>query len=169
MADSTTEKENTPRVVVLFDACASKMEECIPGQCESDDSILCKHRFNFDFYVLNGIHGQSYLSSVRLFDFQVILHFLYFIVQNRVPRPKNSKYVIVTKDKKFLQSAENEWRAKVKKHTRPKLTFGPNFVRNGKIVIYVECIESRAYGSDRYDDRAVVIDQLNKQFGQRAS
>ena len=169
MANSVTDKENTPRVVILFDACASKMGECISGQCESDTSVLCTHRFNFNFYVLNGIHGQSYLSSVQLFDFQVILHFLYFIAQNRVPRPKNSKFVIITKDKKFLQSAEKEWRAKKKKHTKPKLTFGPNFVRNGKILIYVKCIESKAYGSDRYDDRAAVIDQLNRQFGQTAS
>lgn len=165
----SADSENTSRVVVLFDACAPKMEECILGRCESDSTILCKHRFKFNFYVLNGIHGQSYLSSVMLLDYQVILHFLYFIFQKRVPGPKNSKFVIVTKDKKFLQSAQKEWQEKAKKKTRPHLSFGSNFVRNGKTVIYVECIESKAYGLDRYDDRMAIIEHLNLRFEQRAS
>lgn len=160
--------KNTSKVVVLFDACVSKMEECIPGRCEDDPAILCKHRFKFDFYVLNGIYGQSYLSSVMLLDFQVILHFLYFIFQNRVPGPKNSKFVIVTKDKKFLLSAHKEWQQKAKKKTRPYLSFGPNFVRNGKIVIYVECVGSKLYGLDRYDDRRAIIEHLNSRFEQKA-
>lgn len=165
MTETAESKENTPRVVILFDACVSKMENCVPGRCENDHDILCKHRFNFDFYILNGIHGQSYLSSVMLLDFQAVLHFLYFIFQNRVPGPKNSKYVFVTKDKKFLQSAQKEWKEKAKKRTRPRLNFGSNFVRNGKIVIYIECIESKAYGSDRCDDRTAIINQLNERFG----
>lgn len=164
-----TDSENSSRTVILFDACAPKMEECVSGRCENDPAILCKHRFKFDFYILNGIHGQNYLSSVMLFDFQVILHFLYFIFQNRVPGPKNSKYVIVTKDKKFIQSAQKEWQQKAKKKTRPRLNFGSNFVRNGKMVICVECIESKTYGSNRYDDRAAIIEQLNRRFGQKAS
>jgi len=159
------DSEKASRIVILFDACAPKMEECVPGRCESDPTILCKHRFEFDFYILNGINGQSYLSSVMLFDFQVILHFLYFIFQGRVPGPKNSKFVIVTKDKKFLQSAQNEWQQKAKKKTRPRLSFGSNFVRNGKIVIYIECIDSKAYGSNRYDDRIAIIEHLNRRFG----
>lgn len=163
------ESENASRVVILFDACAPKMEECVPDQCENDPAILCRHRFKFDFYILNGIHGQNYLSSVMLYDFQVILHFLYFIFQNRVPGPKNSKFVIVTKDKKFLQSAQKEWQEKAKKKTRPRLCFGSNFVKNGKIKIYVECIDSNPYGSDRYDDRMAIIEQLNRRFEQRAS
>jgi len=165
----TVDSEAPSRTVILFDACAPKMEECIPGRCENDSSVLCKHRFNFDFYILNGIHGQNYLSSVMLFDFQVILHFLYFIFQNRVPGPKNSKFVIITKDKKFLQSAQKEWQQKAKKKTRPHLNFGSNFVRNGKVVIYVECVDSKPYGSDRYDDRAAIIERLNSRFGQQAS
>jgi len=166
---SAADAENTSRVVILFDACAPKMEECTSDRCESDPSILCKHRFDFNCYILNGIHGQNYLSSVMLFDFQVILHFLYSIFQHRVPGPKNSKYVIITKDKKFLTSAQKEWREKAKKRTRPRLSFGPNFVRNGKLVICVECIESKTYGSDRYDDRTAVIDRLNRRFGHSAS
>lgn len=163
------DSENSSRIVILFDACAPKMEECISGRCESDSSVLCKHRFDFDFYILNGIFGQNYLSSVMLLDFQVILHFLYLIFQNRVPRPKNSKFVIVTKDKKFLKSAQKEWQEKAKKKTWPRLNFGLDFVSNEKIVIYVECVDSDPYGSDRYDDRAAVIEQLNRRFGQQAS
>lgn len=169
MVNSVADTGSTPRVVILFDACAPKMQECVPGRCESDISILCKHRLNFAFYILNGIHGQNYLSSVMLFDFQAILHFLYFIFQNRVPGPQNSKYVFVTKDKKFLQSAQKGWQEKAKARTRPRLSFGANFVRNGKIVIYVECIDSKAYGSDRCDDRVAIIQQLNQRFGQLAS
>ena len=164
MADTASDTEDSPRIVILFDACTPKMEECIPGRCESDTDVLCKHRFQFNCYILNGIHGQSYLSSVMLFDFQVILHFLYFIFQNRVPGPKNSKYVIVTKDKKFLASAQNEWQKNVKKRTRPRLNFGPNCVKNGSKVIYVECINSRACGSDRCDDRTAIINRLNERF-----
>jgi len=169
LADETDNTATTLRTVVLFDACAPKMAKCISGRCENDPAILCKHRFNFDFYVVNGLMGQSYLQYVQLFDFQVILHFLHLIIQNGVPRPGNSKYVIVTKDKKFLKSAEGEWRTKARRQTKPKLTFGPDFVRNGKAVVYVECIESQSCGSDRYDDRAEVIRRLNEKFGQPAS
>lgn len=164
MAESADGAQSTQRVVILFDACAPKMADCIPGRCESDSTILCKHRFNFNLYILNGIHGQSYLSSVMLLDFQAILHFLYFIFQNRVPGPSNSKYVFVTKDKRFLQSAQKEWQTKAKKRTRPRLSFGANFVRNGRITIYIECIDSKAYGSDSCDDRTAIIKQLNKRF-----
>lgn len=164
-----TDSDRASRVVILFDACAPKMEECIPGRCETDSRVLCKHRFNFSCYVLNGIHGQSYLSAVQLYDFQVILHFLYFIALDRVPNPINSKFVIVTKDKKFLHSAKKEWEGKARKRTRPPLHFDLNFVRNREAIIQVECIDSKAYGSDRYDDRAAIIAQLNDRYGQAAS
>ncbi len=165
----TVDSEAPSRTVILFDACAPKMEECISGRCESDPSVLCKHRFNFNFYVLNGTHGQNYLQSVQLLDYQVILHFLYFITQNRTPGPDNAKFVIITKDKKFLLSAQKEWLDKAKPKTKPRLNFGSGFVRNGKIVIYVDCVDSKPYGSDRYDDRAAIIEQLNRRFGLQAS
>lgn len=147
-----------------------KIEKCTSGRCRSDKNVVCKHKFAFDPYVLNGLGGQSYLQFVQLLDYQVILHFLYFIAHKNIPGGRrNARFIIVTRDKKFLASAEREWLGKAKPRTRPCLNFGPGFVKSGKTVIYVECIESKPYGSNRRDDLDMIARQLNNRFGKRAS
>ena len=142
------------------------MEDCDEPRCHDDKHITCHHRFDFNSFVIT---TNGYIGFLQFFDFQIVLHFLYLIQHKKVPNSKRCRFIIVTKDKSFLRSAKNEWQKKAKINTHPRLEFGDNFVRNGKITIWVEEISTRPYGEDKHAYRKQLIERLNKCYGRRTS
>ncbi|MBI2063736.1 MAG: hypothetical protein HYT65_01950 [Candidatus Yanofskybacteria bacterium] len=153
--------------VIFFDANMPNMHKCSAG-CKVRETQLCKHRFNFNAKV---IHPTEYISFMRFYDFQIILHCLYLIKGNSRFKylAENGKFVIVTKDRTFLRDAQDVWVKKLKPKTRPKLEFGRDFVSCGSWTIKVKLINCKNYGTNGDHDLFCTIDELNKLWASRKS
>lgn len=151
-----------PDVILFFDACMEKMQAC-NAKCGDDQSVLCKHRFNFDAQAL---YTNGYIGFLRFSDFQVILHCFYLIKKRKMfqQAAKNGKFFIITKDKKFLYDAEKVWQEKKKANTNPNLGFNTDEVFWGSFKIRVHTISCKNYGVDGHDDLICTIKDLNKIF-----
>lgn len=148
-------------VVLFFDACMEKMQEC-GSNCRSNQAVLCRHRFNFNAQT---IHTNGYIGFLRFSDFQIVLHCFYLIKKQKrfQQAAKNGRFFIITKDKKFLYDAEKVWREKKKAKTSPRLRFDSSDVHWDQWRIRVLTVPSKD-GCDYEHDLAYIIETLNKIF-----
>lgn len=96
---------------VYLDATVGPLKPCRSG-CARDHHHMCIHRFGPAVYV---IAQQDRIAFTRLSDLQVILDFLYIITarwKNGATGVWNRRYVILTNDRGFVQSAERSYRQK---------------------------------------------------------
>lgn len=94
---------------VYLDATISSVKPCRSG-CIRDASHRCVHRFGPDIYV---IAHQPRISFVRHSDMQVVLEFLFVILnrwRNGATGVWKRRYVILTDDRRFMQSVEHSFR-----------------------------------------------------------
>lgn len=161
----TSETESTINLVLFFDANLPKIRKCRPG-CKGASHIICQHSFGFNATFL---HTSEYADFLRFSDFQVILHCVFLILHNKKYQraAESRRFIIVTKDQKFLQDAEKVWQEKAKPKTRPKLIFGrESWVSWNGFVIFVKTIGCKNYGTNRKDDARCLVEQLNKHFAE---
>ncbi|MEK7638220.1 MAG: hypothetical protein AAB375_02235 [Patescibacteria group bacterium] len=94
---------------VYLDANIASLKACRNG-CIRDADHACIHRFGSQVYV---IAQQSRISFTRLSDLQVILDFLHIILgrwKGGAIGVWKRRYVILTSDRRFVQSAERSYR-----------------------------------------------------------
>ena len=106
--------------LLFFDTGLPRMEKCLDdGSCLNSSDILCRHRLHPDTEVLY-LDDLSCASFLRLYDFQVILYFIYLVAFKKIKTPlsQNCVFTIVTHDKRFLRSAKSEWVRRKKKSQR---------------------------------------------------
>lgn len=112
---------------VYLDATIGPLKPCKSG-CVRDARHMCIHRFGPEVYV---IAQQNRIAFTRLSDLQVVLDFLDVILhrwKNGTCGVWNRRYVILTNDRRFLQSAE--WRYQ---HERNMRVLPLHFVVGGVI------------------------------------
>ncbi len=145
--------------VLFLDACMPRIEKCKSG-CQSNESVLCRHRFNFNVKIL---HTTRYIDFLCFYDFQIVLHCLFLIQKSATFRRlvESGNFIIVTKDRKFLEDARKMWLARSNKKTHPKLDFGPDSISWGKYKIMVKLIRCKNYGTDKDDDLRCLIREMN--------
>ena len=103
---------------VYLDANISPFKPCRHG-CISDRTYDCIHRFSPRVYV---VPHQSRAAFLRLSDLQVILDFLFVILERWEHGAKGvwgRRYVILTNDRHFLSHAEAAWRKERNKRQLP--------------------------------------------------
>lgn len=111
---------------VYLDANIASLKACRNG-CVHDPNHLCIHRFGSRVYV---VAQQDRISLTRLSDLQVILDFLHIILcrwKGGVTGPWRQRYIILTNDRRFLQSAERSYRMEQNMRKLP-LRFGAGSV-----------------------------------------
>lgn len=94
---------------VYLDATIGSLKACRSG-CARDAHYACIHRFGSEVYV---IAQQNRIAFIRLTDMQVILDFLHTILgrwKNGTTGVWKRRHVILTNDRRFLQSAERSFR-----------------------------------------------------------
>lgn len=148
-------------LVIFFDANMPKMPACKCG-CETDDGILCKHRFNFIGHMLDrgNLTGlNDWEVTKRLFD----------LIDNggwpsKKPRPF---FVLVTKDHDFIEDLKVDYFDERQNHgTKVSLRFGKDLItridQKPSIVVIKIWIKHRASGDDRESDLRSAINLLNE-------
>lgn len=153
--------EQAADVYLCFDANLPKMISCRP-KCEDNSSILCLHRFNFNARIVR--------CNTKRFggwqDLRILLYFLKYIRQGIEESiiPKEALFVLVTKDRKFIEAAELEWS---EYNSEEQLMFGDNFVRLGDITIFIQSIDCKNYGDSGPDNLKCVVHKMNNFFRRR--
>jgi hypothetical protein len=103
---------------VYLDANFEPFRPCRNG-CVMDDAYNCIHRFSSRIYV---VPHQSRASFLRLSDIQVVLDFLFVILERWKHGTKGvwgRRYIILTNDRHFLNHAERAWRKERNKRKLP--------------------------------------------------
>ena len=128
-------------------------------KCDSNPLVLCSHRFNFKtqikYYNTNQFRGWP--------DSKILLHVLDYAKANidNGLLAKDVFFVLLTKDCDFLKDAESELGRSVRGN---ELEFSNNFVIWGDIVIFVQLLDCKSYGTRRPDDLRCAIYKMNKFF-----
>ncbi len=94
---------------VYLDATIPPLRACRDG-CTHDTHCACIHRFGSQVYV---VAQQARIAFTRLSDLQVILDFLHVILtrwNNGTAGVWKRRHIILTNDRRFLQSAERSFR-----------------------------------------------------------
>lgn len=120
------ESEDKQRVTTLlfFDTGMPRMVLCLEDNlCVENQNILCKHRLKLGTEILY-LDDLKFAGFLRLYDFQVLLYFIYLIAFNKTGLPLSSdcSYVLVTHDRTFLRSAQQVW-SKRKRKSQKLLKF----------------------------------------------
>lgn len=152
--------DQTPDVVIFFDANMPDMERC-RGDCSSSD-LLCVHRFNFT------AHPVWCRKAIKgLDDFRVLEYFFNFITRhNNWQTGRKPLFVLVTKDHKFLERGVPEAYKKALKAQKTKLTlkFNESSVLSDESIILIKVIDCDNYGTDRRDNLRCTIKLLNEMW-----
>lgn len=160
------ETRGRPVKVFLFaDESVCKMEKCRPG-CKQNVNILCKHRFDFETHVF----PNDIFSVQGSLDFEVILNCFDYIARikrNKIEkiqqrRTARKKFIILTKDEKFLQEAAS----KTKETKRQNLVFDTQnqCVSREGVFLYVVYFKCEGDKQKRGGQRLCIISELNRRF-----
>lgn len=98
-----------------------------------------------------------------LSDLHVLTHFIGHILINiakEVADPHNCIFMILTKDRNFIDDVKREWEAKGAEHYLP-LVFSGNYISYGGLIIIIQQIDCRVYGSKRIGDLKCAFKKVN--------
>lgn len=147
-------------LALFFDVCVTKLEKC-SFICKSD--AACRHRLQLNARILNTTH---YIEFLRFQDSQILLHCFYLASHNRFLKAlaKKGKFVIVTRDHRFLKSAQAEWESHKKRNRRqwPNLVFAPNSVSADGLTIKVHTIKNSKAHLSGHNERVFIINDINE-------
>jgi hypothetical protein len=149
-------------VALFFDVCVTKLEGC-SLLCRQKGDIACRHRLRGNAKVLNTTH---YIEFLRFQDSQIILHCFYLASHNGFLRAlaKKGRFIIVTRDHKFLKSAQAEWESHKKRKRRqwPDLVFSGNSVSADGLTIKVHILKNAKARLAGHNERVSIIEDINE-------
>jgi len=96
----------------------------------------------------------------------VFTHFLGHIlwsIAKGVVRPTDCVFMILTKDRDFIDDVREEWEVK-KAATYLSLTFSSNSISYGGLVVFIQQIDCLNYGNKRTDDLRCAFKKVNDFF-----
>ncbi len=144
-----------------FDANLPGLERCKPD-CESDKNTLCIHGFHHkvqtEHYDSKRFSGWS---DIRVFT-HFLGHILFSIAKGTVI-PDDCVFIILTKDRNFIDDVKKEWEEK-KAETYLPLVFSGNFISCGGLVVFIQQIDCPSCGHKRADDLKCAFNKVNDFF-----
>ena len=161
-------EEHLVDAVLCFDANLPKMQDC-SDRWEKNLLVLCKHRFNFNARIkyYNTRQFQNYRNTKKGWpDSKILLHVLDHVKSciRKGSLSPNTVVTILTKDIDFLIDAEMELSWNVRGND---LVFSNNFVTCGDIVIFVQLLNCKNYGTSGPDVLKCAIYRMNEFFKKR--
>lgn len=120
---------------------------------------MCIHRFNNKVDVEN-FDSQRFPGWS---DLRVFIHFVGHILLNiarGVADPNNCVFVILTKDRNFIEDVKKEYEAK-RSETYLPLVFSGNSIKSGGIIVIIQQIDCRVYSTKRNGDLKCAFKKIN--------
>jgi len=121
--------------------------------------VLCVHRFK-DKVGVENFDPQRFPGWS---DLQVLIHFLGHILINiakGVADPGKCVFMILTKDRNFIDDVKQEWEIKKVGKYLPLVFSGDNISCNGLVVV-IQQIDCRIYGNKRDGDLKCAFKKVN--------
>ena len=141
---------------LCFDANLAKLERC-KSNCETDERILCIHRFGPIVQVLSINSGKFRGWS----DPRVLTYFLAQImagIAEKIFDPRRCVFMILTKDRNFIEDVRRG------AATIPNLTFSADSISCGDVTIFINQVNHPSYGSRKKDELKSVFAIVNGFF-----
>ena len=151
--------------LLAFDANLPVLDKC-KSKCESTKSVRCIHRFDHMVQVIN-YDPQRF---PKWSDLGVVTHFFGHIlkcVAKGVVVPNSCVFIILTKDRNFIEDVKKEWEEK-KAGTYLPFVFSGNFISCGGLVVFIQQIYCVNHGSKRKGNLDSAFSGVNDFFTQRA-
>lgn len=127
--------------------------------CDDNENVLCVHRFNNKV----GVENFDPQRFPGWSDLQVFTHFIGQILMNIAKGtvdPNNCVFMILTKDRNFIEDVRDEYEAKGSETYLP-LVFSGNSIKSGGIIVIVQQIDCRVYGTKRNGDLKCAFKKTN--------
>lgn len=149
---------NAADVLVCFDANLPKIEKCQPN-CETKRSISCIHRFDRKVLVEH-CNTKKFQGWSDLCIFMYFLGRIFESIAEGLVTP-SSVFIILTKDRNFIDDVKNDWEKTKRLGSRLQLQFLGNSISCGGLVVFVQQIDCPNYGNTRKDDLKCAFYKVN--------
>ena len=96
-------------------------------------------------------------------DLQVFTHFLGHILMNiakGIADPNSCVFIILTKDRNFIEDVRKEYEEK-RAGTYLPLVFSSNSITSGGVIVIIQQIDCRIYGTKREGDLKCAFKKIN--------
>lgn len=143
---------------MCFDANLPWLEKCKPN-CEFTNGTLCIHRFNHKVQV-ESFDSKRFPGWSDLEVFTYFLGRIFIDIAKGIVMPNNCVFMILTKDRNFIDDVRKEWEEK-KAETYLPLIFSNNFIFCGGLIIFIQQVDCPNYGNNRADDLGCVFRKVN--------
>ena len=143
---------------LCFDANLAKLERC-KSSCETNENILCVHRFEPRVQIL-GISSSRFRGWS---DPRVLTYFLAQImtgIAEKIIDPRQCVFMILTKDRNFIDDVRRG-AAPI-----PSFTFSADSISCGGITIFIKQVNHPNYGSKKKDDLKCIFEIVNNFFNE---
>ena len=144
---------------LCFDANLPRLERC-EHNCDRKKSVLCIHRFEPKVQI-EYCNSQSFSGWS---DLRILTYFLGCLVDNIAKgaiSPGRCVFMILTKDRNFIDDVKVEWK-RADPNARLDLKFSGNFISCGGLVVLVQQIDCRNYGTNKASDRKCAFHKVNE-------
>lgn len=148
----------TADAFLCFDANLPNLDHCRIN-CGNNEKVLCIHRFNNNVIIENfdpqRFPGWSDLRVFTYFVGQILIN-----IAKGVTDPNSCIFMILTKDRNFIDDVREEYEAK-KTETHMPVIFSGNSIKFGGIIVIIQQIDCRVYGTKRDGDLKCAFKKVN--------